>query len=68
MDPDTSHEFSKSSRDTLITTAVVGKLNRSCYIQLSAIRSMLSTTSQDLVSLVVTSPWRIQALRPQDLG
>jgi hypothetical protein len=30
MDPDTAHNFSESSRNTLITTAVVGKSVQSC--------------------------------------
>jgi hypothetical protein len=32
MDPDTAHTFSESSRNTLITTAIVGKSSQSCHL------------------------------------
>lgn len=68
MDPDTSHAFSKSSRDTLITTAVVGKLIQSCNLKLFGDQSMLSTISQNPVSFVVTRLWHIQALHTLDVS
>jgi hypothetical protein len=44
MDPDTAHTFSESSRNTLITTAIVGKSSQSCLVG-RPVNTCLSPTS-----------------------